>query len=124
MAGRAALVLVVSALAAVPARAAVQAAPAGWQTRAQAQVHLLAIVARSWQWARMPGLVDARSGMLVDNTQAICRGRGRRRLGARFSRFVCVVRPYHHDARQGLYVTYRALPEGRAIVHWLAYRRR
>jgi len=123
VAGRATLVLVVWLLAATPGHAARGAVHPGFQTRSQAEVHVLAIVARSWRWSHMPGLVDSRSGMLVDNTQAICRGRGPRRPGLRFGRFLCVVRPYHHRPRQGLYVTYRALPDGRAIVHWLAYRR-
>lgn len=88
------------------------------QTEAQAEVHVLSIVARSWPAARIPDLVDANTRLPRSNTQAICRGRGRG-VSGRYTQFACVIRPMHHRVRQGLYVSYRALPSGVALVHWL-----
>ena len=72
----------------------------------------------------MPGLIDPRTHLLRDNTEAVCRGRGKRRTGNRYSRFVCVVRPHIHTRRQGLYISYRARPKGGFRIRWLVYRRR
>jgi hypothetical protein len=94
------------------------------QTKRQAEVNVLRVVAAKWGRRRLPGLVNARTHLLVDNTEAVCRGRGTRYAGKRYSRFVCVVRPHVHTPRQGLYVGYRALPRGRFQVRWLTYRRR
>jgi hypothetical protein len=111
------LVLVASASAAIVART-----PA--HTKRQAEVNVLRAVASTWKAKRLPGLVNPRTHLLVDNTEAICRGRGKRRAGKRYPRFVCVVRPNVHTRRQGLYVSYRALARGRFTVNWIAYRRR
>jgi hypothetical protein len=83
----------------------------------------LRVVARKWPARRLRGLVNPRTHLLVDNTEAICHGRGKRRVGNQYARFVCVVRPHVHTSRQGLYVSYRALPRGRFSIRWLAYRR-
>ena len=93
-------------------------------TKAQAEVNVLRVVARKWKATRMPGLVDPRTHLLEDNTEAVCRGQGPRRVGRRYSRFLCVVRPHIHSQRQGLHVRYRALAKGRFTVRWIAYRRR
>jgi len=93
-------------------------------TKKQAEVNVLRVVPRKWAPKRMPGLVDRQTGLLVDNTEAICYGHGRRRAGNRYSSFLCLVRPHVHKARQGLYLSYRALPGGRFRIQWLAYRRR
>ena len=45
-----------------------------------------------------------------------------RSFAQRYTRFVCVIRPLVHRSRQGLYVSYRALPNGRSRIHWLIYR--
>ena len=90
--------------------------------KAQAEVNVLRAVVRISKTRRVPELVDPRTHLLVNNTQAICRGRGKRYTGRRYTRFVCVVRPLRHRPRQGLYVNYRALPKGRFRIHWLAYR--
>lgn len=92
-------------------------------TKKQAEVNVLRVVASTWKARRLTGLVNRRTHLLADNTEAICHGRGRRNAGSRYSRFVCVVRPNVHTARQGLYVSYRALPGGRFRIRWLAYRR-
>ena len=92
-------------------------------TEKQAEVNVLRVVARKWRARLMPGLVNPRTHLLVDNTEAVCRGRGAWRGGNRYSSFVCVVRPHIHKARQGLYVSYRALPRGRFRIRWLAYSR-
>jgi hypothetical protein len=91
-------------------------------TKRQAEVNVLRVVARKWP-TRLPGLVNPRTDLLVDNTEAACRGRGRRRAGYRYARFVCVVRPHIYSRREGLYVSYRALPKGRFTIRWIAYRR-
>jgi hypothetical protein len=111
------LVLVASASAAIVTRT-----PA--HTKRQAEVNVLRAVASTWKAKRLPGLVNPRTHLLVDNTEAICRGRGKRRAGNRYPRFVCVVRPNVHTRRQGLYVSYRALARGQFTVNWIAYRRR
>jgi hypothetical protein len=113
--------IVLFAGAAQVASAAPQLPPAHTQT--QAEVNVLRVVPRSWKPSRMPGLVNSRTHLLVDNTEAVCHGQGKQLPGRRYSRFVCVVRPKHHLRRQGLYVTYRALANGRFKISWLAYRR-
>jgi len=115
------LTLIVAVL--IAAAAQVSAAPSvPAQTKTQAEVHLLRIAARSWKASRMPGLINPHTRLLANNSQALCHGQGRRRSGGRYTRFICVVRPLHHRARQGLYVSYRALANGLSEVHWLAYR--
>jgi hypothetical protein len=97
--------------------------PPAAQTKTQAEVHVLRAVARRWkQWLKF-GLVDPRTHLLRDNTEAICLGRGERHPGHRFRRFVCVVRPHDYHGRQGLWLRYRALPHGRYRVRVLAYHR-
>jgi hypothetical protein len=103
---------------AYPAAAARPAA----HTQARAETNVLRFVARAWK-SRLPDLIDPRTHLLANNTQAICSGRGRRYAGKRHARFVCVVRPQIHRPRKGLYVSYRALPSGRFRIHWLVYRR-
>jgi hypothetical protein len=99
-------------------------APPPAHTKTQAEVNVLRVVARKWKARRLPGLVDPRTHLLKDNTEAVCRGRGPRRRGGRYSRFLCVVRPHIHSPRQGLYVRYLALAKGRFTIRWVAYRRR
>lgn len=90
--------------------------------KAQAEVNVLRAVVQISKSRRIPQLVDPRTHVLVYNTQAICRGRGKRYAGRRYTRFVCVVRPLRHRPRQGLYVSYQALTNGRFKIHWLVYR--
>ncbi len=115
--------LLVYTLALLVAAAPGIAAAAPAHTKRQAEVNVLQFV-EQWGPNRLPGLIDPRTHLLANNTQSICHGRGRRRAGNRFKRFVCVVRPQIHTARQGLYVSYRALSKGRFRIRWLAYRRR
>jgi hypothetical protein len=112
----------VAILAAAPSMAAVRQTPT--QTKPQAEVNVLRAIPRKSHTWRMPGLVNARTHLVTDNTQAVCHGRGGRRAGNRYARFVCVVRPHVHRGRQGLYVSYRALPKNRFELRFLAYRRR
>ncbi len=116
------LVLALLALAAA-ASSATAALPTPAHTKRQAEVNVLRVVAHKWRARRMPGLVNPRTHLLANSTEAVCRGQGKRRAGARYTRFVCVVRPHVHSARQGLYVSYRALPKGRFTIGWLVFRR-
>ena len=109
-------------IAAAPSTAAARHMPT--QTKTQAEVNVLHAIARKSHTWRMPGLVNARTHLLTDNTEAVCHGLGGRRAGNRYARFVCVVRPHVHRGRQGLYVSYRVLPKNRFELRFLAYRRR
>jgi hypothetical protein len=91
------------------------------QTKKQAEVNALTYVARSASGRRLPGIVNPRTHLLVNNTEAVCRGHGRRYRGNRYPRFTCVVRPRQHTSRQGLYLRYRALPRGRYAIRWLRF---
>jgi hypothetical protein len=114
------LALALVLLAASPA-AAGRVRPA--QTKSTAEVNVLRTVARKWNaWGKY-GFVDPKTHLLTDNTQAVCRGRGKARPGKRYARFVCVVRPHVHRGRQGLWLRYRALRQGRCRVSVIAYRR-
>jgi hypothetical protein len=93
-------------------------------TKRQAEVNLLRTVTRKWPKRRLPGIVNPRTHLLLDNTEAVCRGVGRRRANRRYSRFSCVVRPHVHRRGQGLYVTYRTRISGGFAVRWLVFRRR
>ena len=92
-------------------------------TKKQAEVNVLRYVARAWGPNRLPTLIDSRNHLLATNTEAICHGRGKPQSRYRYTRFVCVVRPKSHRAGEGLYVSYRALRNGRFKIRWLAYRR-
>ena len=91
-------------------------------SKKQAEVNVLRVVAKRWKALRKTGLVDRRTHLLADNTEAVCSGRGRPR-GKRFQRFACVVRPHDHRGREGLWLRYRALPKGRCRVTVIAFRR-
>ena len=94
------------------------------QTKRQAEVNLLRAIPNKAKTWRMPGLIDAGTRLLADNTEAVCHGRGARHVGNRYVRFVCVVRPHVHKGRQGLYVTYRVVPRNRFEISFLAFRNR
>jgi hypothetical protein len=94
------------------------------QTKRAAEVNVLRTVARKWKAWRKYALVDPKTHLLADNTQAVCRGRGKPRRGKRFARFLCVVRPQNHRARQGLWLRYRARPHGHYRVSVVAFHRR
>jgi len=107
--------------AASPAAATARRPPA--QSKKQAEVNVLRAVAAKWSAKQLPGLVKGRTHLLADNTEAVCHGQRRRYAGNRYARFTCVVRPHIHTRRQGLYVSYRALPRGRFVMRWIVYRR-
>jgi hypothetical protein len=92
-------------------------------TKKQAEVNVLRVVAKRWKAWRRSGLVNQRTHLLADNTEAVCSGRGSRRA-TRYRRFLCVVRPHVHHGRQGLWLRYRAMPKGRCTVTVVAFRRR
>src|SRR6188472_1942066 len=71
------------------------------QTKKQAEVNVLRTLTREWKNRRLPGIIDPRTHLLRDNTEAVCRGRGRRSGPRRYPRFTCVVRPHVHTRRQG-----------------------
>jgi hypothetical protein len=100
------------------------AAPPPAHSKKQAEVNVLRVIARKWKAKPLPEIRDQRTHLLLDNTEAVCKGRGKPRAPRRYSRFVCVVRPHIHTRRQGLFVRYRSLPKGRFTIRWLAYRRR
>jgi hypothetical protein len=115
------LLLFLTLLALVASASATATATQPAHSKRQAEVNVLRIVASTWSARRLPGLVNPRTRLLADDTEAICHSRGRRRAGDRYSRFVCVVRPHVHTARQGLYLNYRAQPRSRFNIRWLAY---
>ena len=93
------------------------------QTKRVAEWNVLRIAAHSWNHRRIADLIDAKTGLLRDNVRAVCKGRGAR-VGTRYMRFVCRLRPWPAKGKQELYVTYLALPGGRCRVHWLKIHRR
>ena len=113
--------LMLAPLALVFATASGGATTLATQTKKQAEVNALSYVLKGAAGRRLPGIVDPRTHLLVDNTEAVCRGHGRRHRGSRYSRFTCVVRPGLHTSRQGLYLRYHALPRGRYAIHWLRF---
>jgi hypothetical protein len=98
-------------------------APFG-HTKKQAEVNVLGAVETKWKVWPLRGLVDRRTHLVLDNTEAVCHSRGRRLRGARYIRFVCVVRPHVHHGRQGLYVGYRAIRASGFRLILLVYRKR
>jgi hypothetical protein len=92
-------------------------------TKKQAEVNVLRVVAKRWNAWRGSGLVNPYTHLLADNTEAVCSGRGTPRA-RRYRRFLCVVRPHVHHGRQGLWLRYRALANGRCRVTVIAFRRR
>jgi hypothetical protein len=89
-----------------------------------AERNVLLLVPRGWNaQARSLGLINARSNLLENNVQAVCRGRGQK-IGTRYHRFGCVVRPWPRKGRAGLYLTYRAEAGERFHVSLIQVRRR
>jgi hypothetical protein len=120
---RLAILALISVVTSVASAHAAGTARPPTQRKAQAEINVLRAVVQLSKSRRMPELVDPRTHLLVNNTQALCRGRGKRYLGPRYTRFDCVVRPLRHRPRQGLYVGYRVRPNGRFAIHYLAYKR-
>jgi hypothetical protein len=116
-------------LLAMSAGAAFAAAPSGkprWERialdkKAHAERNVLAAVPKHWSHRRLRMFVDSRTGLLKNNVQAVCSGRGMRSQG-QHELFVCVVRRHH--ARQRLLVSYRPVAPGRFRIDWLALRGR
>jgi hypothetical protein len=98
--------------------------PAPAQTKPTAERNVVGVVARRWPRARIPMLIDARTGLLKNNVRAICHGRGRRFSGRRYMRFICVVRPWPTAGEKELLLTYRALAHRRFRIGWLRLQRR
>jgi hypothetical protein len=102
--------------------------PAGKQPPAHskrlAERNVLLLVPRGWNaQARKLGLINTRSNLLKNNVQAVCRGRGHK-IGTRYHRFGCVVRPWPRKGRAGLYLTYRAEAGERFHASLIQVRRR
>ena len=91
-------------------------------TKKQAEVNVLRLVAKNWKAWRRSGVVNPRTHLLADNTEAVCSGRGRS-WAQRYERFLCVVRPHVHQGRQGLWLGYRALSKSRFRVTVVAFRK-
>ena len=123
MSRRLALSLMPLALVAATSPAAASARRPPAQSKRQAEVKVLGAVAAKWSAKQLPGLVNPRTHLLADNTEAVCHGQRRKYAGNRYGRFICVVRPHIHSRRQGLYVSYRVLPRGRFVMRWIVYHR-
>jgi hypothetical protein len=93
------------------------------QPKTVAERNVIRIAPRSWPHTRIPMLVDLRTGLLRNNVRTICYGRGERYSGNRYTRFVCVLRPWPLAGQRQLFVTYRAFAHGGFGVHWLRLRR-
>jgi hypothetical protein len=112
------IVVVVMALVASAHGATLSASGA---SRGQAERNVLRFLEKGWRGHQLPRLLDPRTHLLRDNTQAVCRRyAGRHSAG----RFLCVVRPARHRRHEGLYASYRALKDGRFTIRWLFYRPR
>jgi hypothetical protein len=122
MNGRSVLLATLVLVLAVPAAA--DTARVQGHTKRQAEVNVLRTVSRKWRKRPLPGIVDPRTHLLLDNTEAVCRGVGGGRQRRRYARFTCVVRPHHHRKRQGLYVSYRTRSDGAFTISWIVFRRR
>ena len=107
---------------AVALAASIHAAPFGGVavSRGQAERNVLRFLQRGRPHHRLPRLINRRTHLLRNNTQAICR-RARGRHSS--NRFLCIVRPARHRGREGLYLSYRGLAHGRFRIRWLFYRR-
>lgn len=82
-------------------------------SKRRAERNVLLLVPRGWNaQARRLGLIDSRSNLLRNNVQAVCRGRGQR-IGTRYRRFTCVVKPWPQKGAAGLYLRYLAESRGR-----------
>jgi hypothetical protein len=90
-------------------------------TKKQAELNVLRFLARTWR-TEPQLLVDRRTHLIRDNTEAVCKGRGRAWGGLRYRRFLCVVRPRVHRPGQGLYLEYRARRDGQFAIRRLRYR--
>jgi hypothetical protein len=91
-------------------------------TKKQAEVNVLSLVAKRWKTWRRSGVVNPRTHLLADNTEAVCSGRGKS-SDQRYERFLCVVRPHVHRGRQGLWLSYRALSKNRFRVTAVVFRK-
>jgi hypothetical protein len=111
----------IAVLAGTPLALAQSAGVVG-HTKQQAERNLLQIAERSWKSERLPDLIDPSTYLLRDNVRAICEGRGQELHDCRFRLFRCVLEPWPAHGRQELYVTYRALANGRFRAHWLQLR--
>jgi hypothetical protein len=77
-------------------------------SKRRAERNVLMVVARRWSaHAHYLGLINMRSNLLKNNVQAVCRGRGKR-IGTRYHRLRCVVRPWPRKGSAGIYFSYRA----------------
>lgn len=68
--------------------------------------------------SRIRNLLDAQTGLLKNNVQAVCR----RHKAPRLARFDCVVRSSGTARGAGLYVTYTVRAGGRWSITWLGFR--
>jgi len=114
MNGRSVLLATLVLVLAVPAAA--DTARVQGHTKRQAEVNVLRTVSRKWRKRPLPGIVDPRTHLLLDNTEAVCRGVGGGRQRRRY--------PHHHRKRQGLYVSYRTRSDGAFTISWIVFRRR
>jgi hypothetical protein len=88
------------------------------QAKAQAERNVLAGLTRYRRHIKV--LIDRRTGLLKDNVQVVCRGRGVR-IGTRYERFVCTVRSRHGRTR--FVLSYRGSEAGRFRIRLVATHR-
>src|SRR6266511_2293734 len=114
----------VVAASAATALTVASAAPAEWrrlptQTKAEAERNVLRALPQRLNHTSRRWFLDGVTGLLKNNVQVICSGRGTRFSHGEYRRFRCLVRAYPKPKRRGLIVTYRASAPRNLRVHRL-----
>ena len=91
------------------------------RTKHRAERDVLRAIPRFAHRAGVALLIDEQSGLLKDNVQIICTGRGKRYSRGRRASFVCSIRP---APKHGIAVrvVYRGLRSGGFHLRWLRVR--
>lgn len=91
------------------------------RTKHRAERDVLRAIPRFAHRAGVAALIDAQSGLLKDNVQISCKGRGKRYRGGRRASFVCSIRPAAKQ-RITVRVVYRGARSGTFHLRWLRVR--
>jgi hypothetical protein len=108
--------------------AAASASPPRWHrvalhTKAQAEQNVLRALPQRSAHNRLRALLDQRTGLLRNNVQVVCRGRGVLFSEGSYHRFTCVARVHEHRGH-ALSLSYLARSSGRFRIKILAAARR